>query len=88
MSKFISTNELDSFGFHDACFKCISRQVKDLLWQLNHVNVSAKNSQNSYHKYMETGIFDLIFYECSIEQINYFGQKSYDKEGNLLSHSS
>lgn len=84
MSQYISSNELSTFQFHDACFKKITRADKHMLWELEAVNVTTRNSQNDLDVDMKADNMLLTFENCSIERIHHFGHKSYDKDWNLI----
>lgn len=84
MSKYISSNELSTFQFHNACFKKITFLDGAMLWELEAVNVTTSNSQNNLDVDMEAGPMCLSFENCNIERIDYYGLKSYDKDGNLI----
>lgn len=61
MSKYISSNELSTFQFHDACFKKITFLDGAMLWELEAVNVTTSNSQNNLDVDMEAGPMCLSF---------------------------
>jgi hypothetical protein len=84
MDKYISINELDTFDFHDSIFKNIENCHSNMTWELEHVNVTIDNSQNKLDTDMEAGRLYLIFSYCSITRIEYYGCKTYSKEGKLM----
>lgn len=84
MSKFISVNELDSFEFHDAVFTCVELTYTDMIWTLDAVNVTTKNSQNNSACDMQADSMKVTFYNSKITHIELWGYETHDCNGNII----
>ena len=83
MSKYTSVNELDTFMFHDAVFRKIDTDGRNLVWQLGNVCVKTQNSQNDLASDMQAGPMSLTFYDCTIDRIINCGSNYYSADGRL-----
>ena len=84
MANFLSINELNTFEFHDARFKNIEISTENMVWELQQVNVTTKNSQNNLNVDMEAGILLLTFQNWKATKIEHYGRKTYDQKGTLI----
>lgn len=84
MAKYLSINELDTFELHDARFQSIQIGAENMTWELDQVNVTTKNSQNSFNVDMETSILLLTFCNWKVTKIEHYGSKTFDENGTLI----
>ena len=82
--RYIATNELAHFQFHDAEIKDIVFCNEHMIWEIDAVNASAMNTQNKFDKEMCIENAQITFENTRIESIIFNGYKSYDHNNNLI----
>jgi hypothetical protein len=82
--KYVSTNELNHFSFHDAQLVEIELNNGNMIWKFEEVNATVRNSQNKYDKDMCIEKGKIVFENIQIESIIFSGYKVYDSNNVLI----
>ena len=82
--KYVATDELHNFDYHDAELMAMDWHGKDFVWQVKSINASAKNTKNNHPKDMCIKYAKMVFKDACIENIVFSGYKTYSADGTLL----
>lgn len=82
--KYLSTDEITAFEFHDANIKSITVSENDIVWVLTHVNLTSANSQHSGGPDLCIAEAEVVFKNAGITEIQFLGYETHDSQGNLI----
>ena len=85
--KYVSTNELRNFSFHDGRIESICFRDERMIWKVCAINATKENTQNDFEKDMCIAAADMIFEDANIDSVVFNAYKVYDSAGNLLKES-
>jgi hypothetical protein len=82
--KYEVINELTNFDYHDAYVNKIDFQNRQMIWEVENINATTKNSQNNFDEDMCVENAVMIFENAHIESIVFGAYKIYDSNNILI----
>jgi hypothetical protein len=75
--RYIATNELNHFNFHDAALEKMDFLHRNMTWELSALNATTQNSQNNFDKDMCIENAEIVFEQVQIVKIVFSVYKVY-----------
>jgi hypothetical protein len=82
--RYVAVDELHHFNFHDARIKTIDWHGKDFVWQVDGINATTENSQNSCPKHMCIDSAEAVLKDARIESIVFGAYETRNSYGILI----
>lgn len=82
--KYETTNNLNTFAFHDAVIEGVTFENNNMIWNLYCVNITKENNLNTYPNDMKLGKCKLVFKNIENIKGKFWGSSILDENNNII----